>query len=270
MDISKLTCKQYLTMSSSAAESLASSLRDLVRDYYEISLDSRGILAVESTYRIRFRFVPGGKYSIGLTDSQELAARRIADPFPASIEEMRPVHHVESLPLLISEAPICNELAEATASITRNSRKSFPAMLSKVEADIIANRLSCRIPTESEWEIGCRAGTSTLFAFGDRLLETGQLASWMEWDLAYPLRHPANSFGLIGLYFGEWCSDLFTSDYSGTAVVEDGSYVVRGGGAYFWPWQDDEWVWCMSAVRMPSSALPSEGMCAARLVYDLS
>ena len=49
----------------------------------------------------------------------------------------------------------------------------------------------------------------------------------------------------FGIYTGDWCSDYYkTSD----CELEDKEYVIRGGGAYFWPWQADEWIWCMSAM----------------------
>jgi len=51
-------------------------------------------------------------------------------------------------------------------------------------------------------------------------------------------------------------------------AIEEGSSVVRGGGSQFWPWQDEEWIWCASAMRMPSSGL-FDGRCGFRLAHDL-
>jgi formylglycine-generating enzyme required for sulfatase activity len=80
----------------------------------------------------------------------------------------------------------------------------------------------------------------------------------------------ANAFGLHGLFVGEWCLDFFAMSYEPNAsLAADGSArVVRGGGAFFWPWQDQEWVWCMSAMRCPSTDLP-EGKSGFRLIRNL-
>jgi formylglycine-generating enzyme required for sulfatase activity len=182
---------------------------------------------------------------------------------------MRPVIEVELSPLLVLEGPITNHLAHWVAGLKFSNQEWCPAWLTKEDADRAAESLGCRIPTECQWEAGCRAGTATLFPFGDALPPEGELERWMRWDLSNPMELPANPLGLVGLFFGEWCSDLFRPDYSPGSQVERGSHVIRGGGAFFWPWQDDEWVWCMSAVRMPSSALPADGRCAARLVFEL-
>jgi formylglycine-generating enzyme required for sulfatase activity len=248
---------------------LKSALELKVGDRFNISIDSRGILAVQKGSNARFRFIPGGRYQIGLSEAEEAAARRIADPFPATVEELRPVIRIEISPLLILETPITNRLAHQAAGLNLSSEESFPALMTKPQADDVAKSLGCRIPAESEWEVGCRADTSTLFPFGDDLPADCELERWMQWDLSTPMDLPANALGLVGLFFGEWCSDLFRSNYSTSAGVESGSHVVRGGGAFFWPWQDEEWVWCMSAVRMPSSALPDNGTCAARVAFDL-
>lgn len=66
----------------------------------------------------------------------------------------------------------------------------------------------------------------------------------------------------------EWCNDKFKWGYNENDVVDYESYTIRGGGSFFWPWKDNEWVWCMSAMRMPSRDL-YDGTCGFRLVYDI-
>jgi hypothetical protein len=103
----------------------------------------------------------------------------------------------------------------------------------------------------------------------DRLLEEEEFAGWLTFDFS---KGPGktNGFGLYGLFVGEWCADLFTSSYTFPAASESasGPRVVRGGGAFFWPWQDQEWVWCMSAMRSSSTDLP-DGKCGFRFVRNI-
>jgi formylglycine-generating enzyme required for sulfatase activity len=127
------------------------------------------------------------------------------------------------------------------------------------EAVGYAQRYGMTLPTESQWEYACRAGSATLFTFGDRLPDEPELAEWLTFDFSAGSGR-ANAFGLYGLFVGEWCTDFFDA--------QEGVRVVRGGGAYFWPWQDQEWVWCMSAMRIPATDLP-EGECGFRLVRNL-
>ena len=65
---------------------------------------------------------------------------------------------------------------------------------------------------------------------------------------------------------GEWCGDYYKKNNRSLATDD---FVIKGGGAYFWPWQSDEWIWCMSAMRMSSDGL-IDGECGFRLVYDLN
>jgi len=258
-----------LRMTSKQVKSLARSLQRSVGSLFIVEHDSRGVLAVHVPSATRFRFFPGGTYAMGLSQAEESAARRIMNPFPANISEMRPERTIQIAPLLIMESPATIRLAENLIHFHDTSDKAFPAYLTKSEADALAVELQCRLPLESEWESACRAGSRSLFVFGDELPAESELASWFQWDLSAPLHHPANSIGLVGLFFGEWCADQFRVSLADNAPVESDSFVVRGGGAFFWPWQDDEWVWCMSAVRMPSSGLPADKRCATRLVYDV-
>jgi formylglycine-generating enzyme len=268
MDIWKLTIDAYLELS-------GSQLRQLCRDalklptHLQVDLDAKGIVVTDSRFDARFRFVPGGTYRIGLSIKEETAARRIHDPFPATLEELRPVVQVKTQPRLVAEVPITNRLAEGVVEHSFNNSDCYPAMLKKAQVDKICEYLGFRLSTEAEWEIACRAGVNSLFVFGDELPDEQVLETWLSWDLSEPTSLPSNRLGLAGLYFGEWCSDRFRNSHADRAAVDETAFVVKGGGAYFWPWQNDEWVWCMSAMRMPSTALPKDGRCAGRLVFDL-
>ncbi len=118
-----------------------------------------------------------------------------------------------------------------------------------------------RLPTESEWEYACRAGTTTPFYFGETI--TTELANYRGTDIIsesginsgqYALgpkgnyrqqtteigKFSPNSFGLYDLHGNvlEWCQDIWQDSYEnapadGTAWIEENnqqSYrIVRGG-----------------------------------------
>ncbi len=122
-----------------------------------------------------------------------------------------------------------------------------------------------RLPSESEWEYACRAGTTTPFCFGETL--TTDLANYCG-DHIYGMgpkgiyRHeptlmgifPPNGFGLYDMHGNvwEWCTDAWHDDYQGAPM--DGSScssgenhpmrVARGGS---WHETPDH---CRSAVRL--------------------
>ncbi len=215
----------------------------------------------------RFRYLPGGQYQMGLSAPELQAARAIFDPVPANIDEMRPVHAEQLQPFLIAERPVLTREADPSATRYRDCAAYLPddAALAHCEA------LGMTLATEAQWEYACRAGTATLFTWGDALPPDAELSGWLTFDFAGgPGR--ANGFGLHGLFVGEWCLDRYAPSYASAAPQDGaGSRVVRGGGAFFWPWQDQEWVWCMSAMRMPGADLPDGqcGQCGFRLVRNL-
>lgn len=111
-----------------------------------------------------------------------------------------------------------------------------------------------RLPSESEWEYACRAGTTTFFHFGETLTPT--LAHYYPIDNSsevntesirapkgpVPVNHFnwANAFGLYNMHGNvwEWCQDRYHREYQdglptdGTPWVEAGDEtgrVFRGG-----------------------------------------
>ena len=104
-----------------------------------------------------------------------------------------------------------------------------------------------RLPTESEWEYTCRAGTKSPFSFGECLSTTQ--ANYCGNNPLYGCEKglyrgkpvavedfPANTWGLIGMHGNvwEWCQGWFkyTTDAAASSTVPSSGVfrVIRGGG----------------------------------------
>jgi formylglycine-generating enzyme required for sulfatase activity len=67
-----------------------------------------------------------------------------------------------------------------------------------------------RLPTEAEWEYACRAGTTTVYSFGDNI--TPKDANFLDSKLGAPVvvgRYKPNAFGFFDMHGNvlEWCED---------------------------------------------------------------
>jgi len=152
-------------------------------------------------------------------------------------------------------------------------------MLSEKEA------VEYRLPTEAEWEYTCRAGTTTVYSFGDDVSKLGEYAwykdnsqtVWAGGDIR-PSPHPVgqklpNPWGLYDMHGNvtEWCQD--NVPYSEKTVSDpigpsQGEFrpALRGGSYAAPP------VILRSAFRLPSlplNRLPTLGFRVAR-TYNLS
>jgi formylglycine-generating enzyme required for sulfatase activity len=134
--------------------------------------------------------------------------------------------------------------------------------------------LRVRLPSESEWENACRAGSTTEYCFGDdegRLGEYGWFErSWGEGAREVGTLRP-NAWGFFDLHGNvwEWCEDRWHDDYEG--APDDGSAWTEGatpsrvfrGGDWFRPavrcrsahrvWNHPVFLWVDLGIRPAAS-----------------
>src|SRR5690242_12425397 len=175
------------------------------------------------------------------------------------------------------------DLSRPVERVSWNDATNYCALLTQQE--IAANKLPAnwvyRLPTESEWEYACRAGTTTAVYYGNRLLSgMANFNGTNEYDAAIgAIANPSgvyheqttavgsyepNAWGLCDMCGNvfEWCQDWFGSYPAGPVTDPQGTdngehtRVVRGGG-----W-DDDGQYCRSSQRariLPISMAPNVG-----------
>ena len=225
---------------------------------------------------MEFVLVPPGTYTMGSPESEEGHSDReqahrvtISEPFYVSIHEVTQKQY-ESL---TGQNPSGFSRSGRYADrVTGEDTSLFPVeSVSWEDASKFCGMLTSRfgsdgryaLPREAEWEYFCRAGTTSVFHFGDRL--AGDFAnhdgnypygtSTKGRDLGRPTRvgsYGANGFGLFDLHGNvwEWCQDWYDGDYYSQSMSTNpsgpssGSSRVLRGGSWF-----SHASYCRSACR---------------------
>jgi len=159
---------------------------------------------------------------MGLSPEQEKQLQDL-DPFwsSRSLDYMKPEHVVRVRPFLVSKYEVSQgtweRIMHRNPSII-NKRGDLPVNeIYMKDCEDFCRQTGLDLPTEAQWEYACRAGTQTLFFFGERLVR-GQAT--LRADNPYNGCDPVNAnfpngFGLHNMHgnVAEWCKDYYCEDF---------------------------------------------------------
>ena len=220
--------------------------------------------------RMEMHAIPGGEFLMGSPEK-----RGYADEYPQ--------HRVTLSAFYIGKYPITQAQWRAVMrtnpshfngnnhpvdSITWDEAVEFCRRLS------YATNRNYRLPTEAEWEFACRAGTTTLYNYGDE----EDLVMQYAWCLPNSGNHThpvgekkPNGWGLYDMHGNvwEWCQDWYGGDYyqyspnvNPAGPTKGTSRVLRGGSWYSLP------NYCRSAGRSNHQPELRDPLVGFRVVCD--
>jgi len=121
-----------------------------------------------------------------------------------------------------------------------------------------------RLPTEAEWEYACRAGTTTAYSFGDKIMPSD--ANYNDAKVGKPMKvgsYTPNKFGIYDMHGNvwEWCEDWYAA-YPKESVIdpkgsETGTYRVLRGGSFL---TDDSSTLSFGRIHLRTPDLRFDGM----------
>ncbi|MBK8977882.1 MAG: SUMF1/EgtB/PvdO family nonheme iron enzyme [Planctomycetes bacterium] len=232
-----------------------------------------GFIDVQEGTGIVFVLIPGGTYTLGAQ-----AADRNGPNYDPRAESDETPHQVTLSPYLLARHELTQaqwrRLAVGGLAATpsyygpgyrargMDAPVDWTHPVERVDwsiCDVLLRRHGLTLPTESQWECGCRAGTDTVWFCGSDEADLEGFANVLDqraqkfsqrtgadvgWDDGYLLHAPVdalepNGYGLFDLHGNvwEWCQDDYGSyarpprPGSGLRVQGDGSglRVIRGG-----------------------------------------
>jgi len=213
---------------------------------------------VVNSIGMKLVLIPAGEFDMGAGDDDATLMREVAaqeknpERFAKEFQEFEhPRHHVRiSKPFYLGAFEVTQaeyeqlggKKAEPNAGhhpvvhVSWVDAFTFCQKLSALPQEAVAKRLY-RLPTEAEWEFACRAGTRTLFSFGNDPAQLAEYA-WLGKKPRTVGQKKPNAWGLYDMQGNarEWCWDWFLPNYY-EASPEENPFgppagrvrVVRGG-----------------------------------------
>jgi len=245
-----------------------------------------GEVLLDATTVLNVRWCPPGKFTMGRTEAEF----RYLGTFELDDEEARRRDEI-TIPegYWIAETELTRKQRAAirgATSATASEGDDLPeAGITHADAQQIAAELNtkladtgwmARLPNEAEWEYACRAGTTTVFSFGDAI-DKARANYDSQWKLdkpnGEPGRHEAlkvgsfqnqkNPWNLLDVHgnVSEWC---LWGDKPGAIATPPaapaGQFPARGGG------YESRWIKCTSGARSHIPGSPGQPTVGMRLL----
>ena len=202
----------------------------------EVKPGKAEVIDIGKDVKLEMVLVPAGKFKMGSPASEK---RR---------DTVETQHEVTlTKPFYLGKYEVTQEQYEAVMGknpsatkgaklpVTRVSWEDCQEFIKKINAKTNGGY---RLPTESEWEYACRAGTTTAYSFGNSLTKSDANIDDYEGSKAVGSYKP-NAFGLYDMHGNvfEWCEDWY-GDYPAGAVsdpkgVGTGEHRVLRGGSFY-------------------------------------
>ena len=232
-----------------------------------------GDLQVDAGTGIVFVLVPAGRATPGARRRSPGLDRNDDDAADDEVNDA-----IVSLePFLIART----ELSVAQyARLTGEGLGNVDPMLPKTDLDYYSatrelGRWGMQLPTETQWEYACRAGTTSPWSSGDDAA-TAARVGWLDGPVARCGQLPSNSFGICDAHgnVAEWCRDemLPYPDFpardgdglrSRPITSRDAMRAVRGGSVR------DGAVGCRSTARSSHAPDGGDGVIGARPIRPI-
>ena len=189
-----------------------------------------------------------GKFTMGspVTEKERRSDERLHEvtltrPFFIGVHEVTQQQYT-----LVTGIPSTKnrKVNEPIDNLSWDEATSFCELLSQMPEEKRLKRVY-RLPTETEWEYACRAGTETAYWFGD---DPSRINEYSDMKIMEPntsvISAPTkpvgskepNPWGLYDMYGNvkEWCGDWYSENYPVIAIDPTGplkgeSKVMRGG-----------------------------------------
>ncbi len=243
---------------------------------------------LSQTVTLKMVSIPGGSFMMGSPE------------FEGDADE-RPQHEVILKPFFMGKYPITQAQWKAVAALpqVKQPLNPYPSKfkghnrpvenVSWYEAVEFCTRLwektgrEYRLPSESEWEYACRAGTTTSFHFGEMITTNLVNCSSDTYGMDVKSKYRkettdvgsfqvANAFGLYDMHglVWEWCADTWHNNYHGAPC--DGSAWEVGGDFYRRLLRGGSWSFsaelCRSASRSWNESDGGLRICGFRVVFS--
>jgi formylglycine-generating enzyme required for sulfatase activity len=200
---------------------------------------SHKVEIVTNSLGMKLSRIPAGTFQMGSAKSEPERRRdeaahevTITKPFLIGLNEVTQTEFRRILGNKVDKA-VFKGPNRPMDNVTWEDAGAFCRALSQLPTERNAGR-KYRLPTEAEWEYACRAGTKSVFHFGDSLS-----AKQANFNGRYPYRegeagaylrrtvdvgsYKPNAFGLHDMHgnVAEWCSDWYDKEYYYDSPAKD-------------------------------------------------